>query len=220
MAKEGAELVRFELELEEGMSWLPAHVLHDACGFHDYCFSKDKLAQRAPLNKHNNNHHHHLKLIGEPLHRPHVGSSPRRSKPTLRPRYTNNRASGGPGMQAIFLDSGQKSSGGTGVFLPRRAGSDFQPKQKPACSPVLLPSRVVHALNLNVHALGLQISCQRDEKTKLKSRPDENPWENNKKEKTNGNSTNKDEPKSADANSQTEQNHSSPEIFLPKEWIY
>ena len=27
-----------------------------------------------------------------------------------------------------------------------------------ACSPVLLPSRVVQALNLNVHTLGLQIS--------------------------------------------------------------
>lgn len=27
-----------------------------------------------------------------------------------------------------------------------------------ACSPVLLPGRVVQALNLNVHALGLQVS--------------------------------------------------------------
>ena len=27
-----------------------------------------------------------------------------------------------------------------------------------ACAPVLLPARVVQALNLNVHALGVQIS--------------------------------------------------------------
>lgn len=93
-------------------------------------------------------------------------------------------------MQAIFLESGEKSCG-TGVFLPQRGGTNCQPSRKPgtslihtslnnlqeicippeffaegklvenvfsACSPVLLPSRVVQALNLNVHAIGLQIS--------------------------------------------------------------
>ncbi|XWS76417.1 hypothetical protein CRYUN_Cryun01aG0174400 [Craigia yunnanensis] len=66
-------------------------------------------------------------------------------------------ASGGPGMQAFFIDSGQQSCG-TGVFLPRIAGTNFQSSRRPACSPVLLPSRVVQALKLNVHELGLQIS--------------------------------------------------------------
>ena len=33
-------------------------------------------------------------------------------------------------MQAIFLESGRRS-GGTGVFLPQRAKTNFQPNKKP-----------------------------------------------------------------------------------------
>lgn len=54
-------------------------------------------------------------------------SSPR---PHQRQKIAQNWASGGTGMQAIFLDSGQKSCG-TGVFLPQRAGTNFPPTKKP-----------------------------------------------------------------------------------------
>lgn len=57
----------------------------------------------------------------------------------------------GSGMRAVFLGiPGSRESGGTGVFLPRRIGSGPDFKRKPACSTVLLPSRIVQALNLNV----------------------------------------------------------------------
>ncbi|XWS36290.1 hypothetical protein CRYUN_Cryun20dG0073000 [Craigia yunnanensis] len=91
------------------------------------------------------------------FHKQHSKDSSRRHQ---KPRYSGNWASGGPGMQAFSLDSGQKSCG-TGVFLPRRGGTNFQSSRSPACSPVLLPSRVVQALNFNVHELGLQISPRR-----------------------------------------------------------
>lgn len=65
----------------------------------------------------------------------------------------------GLGMQAIFLESNGsgRESGGTGVFLPRRNGNgnsfDSKKKKKPGCSTVLLPYRVVQALNLNIEYL-------------------------------------------------------------------
>lgn len=51
-------------------------------------------------------------------------------RPYCRTKYPINWASGGPGMQAVFLDSGKKSCG-TGVFLPRRAGTILQSNKKP-----------------------------------------------------------------------------------------
>lgn len=66
----------------------------------------------------------------------------------LNPAHVN----GGSGMRAVFLGSngtGRESSGGTGVFLPRTVGSN-ESKRKSACSTVLLPSRIVQVLNLNV----------------------------------------------------------------------
>ncbi|CAK9199483.1 unnamed protein product [Sphagnum troendelagicum] len=69
----------------------------------------------------------------------------------------------GSGMRAVFLGSGGGSgreSSGTGVFIPRCAGNGPELNRKPACSTtVLLPSRIVQALNLNVeniapHCLG------------------------------------------------------------------
>ncbi|KAH7434665.1 hypothetical protein KP509_06G029400 [Ceratopteris richardii] len=57
----------------------------------------------------------------------------------------------GSGMRAVFLGMpGARESGGTGVFLPRRIGSSPDSKRRPACSTVLLPSRIVEALKLNV----------------------------------------------------------------------
>ncbi|KAK8955594.1 hypothetical protein KSP40_PGU017783 [Platanthera guangdongensis] len=58
----------------------------------------------------------------------------------------------GSGMRALFLNSSgtRRESAGTGVFLPRRVGTHNDTRKKPACSSVLLPAKVVHALNLNL----------------------------------------------------------------------
>lgn len=58
----------------------------------------------------------------------------------------------GSGMRALFLNSSgtRRESAGTGVFLPRRVGAHNDTRKKPACSSVLLPAKVVHALNLNL----------------------------------------------------------------------
>ncbi|KAK1298577.1 hypothetical protein QJS10_CPB14g00753 [Acorus calamus] len=58
----------------------------------------------------------------------------------------------GSGMRAVFLagSGAKRESPGTGVFLPRRAGTPAESRKKPACSTVLLPARVVQALNLNL----------------------------------------------------------------------
>ncbi|KVI03957.1 hypothetical protein Ccrd_017759 [Cynara cardunculus var. scolymus] len=130
------------------------------------------------------------------------------SKPDKKPKHIANWATGGPGMQAVFLDSGQRSCG-TGVFLPRTAGTDYVEKpRKPAFAPVLLPSRVVQALNLNVHGLGLQIK-PRDHNNNIKG-IECHRVRNNKKTK--------------DSSNQicviSQNRSSSPEIFLPKEWTY
>ncbi|KAF8397408.1 hypothetical protein HHK36_016324 [Tetracentron sinense] len=65
---------------------------------------------------------------------------------------------GGSGMRAVFLggSGSKKQSCGTGVFLPRRVGNPSEPRKKPACSTVLVPARVVQALNLNFDESGAQ----------------------------------------------------------------
>ncbi|KAJ8443196.1 hypothetical protein Cgig2_005747 [Carnegiea gigantea] len=70
------------------------------------------------------------------------------------------------GMRAVFLGgsglgtgsgSGLKKSAGTGVFLPRRPGTQHQPaeprRKAAGGSPVLLPARVVQALNLDLQEM-------------------------------------------------------------------
>ncbi|KAJ3680764.1 hypothetical protein LUZ60_015253 [Juncus effusus] len=63
------------------------------------------------------------------------------------------------GMRAVFLAGTKKESAGTGVFLPKRPGSPTHPRKKSACSTVLLPARVVQALNLNLDELGAPARC-------------------------------------------------------------
>ncbi|XP_006654494.1 splicing factor 1 [Oryza brachyantha] len=62
------------------------------------------------------------------------------------------------GMRAVFLapPGAKRERNGTGVFLPRPAGSPAEPKKKTGCSTVLVPARVVQALNLNLDDLGAQ----------------------------------------------------------------
>ncbi|XP_018674923.2 uncharacterized protein LOC135624208 isoform X4 [Musa acuminata AAA Group] len=62
----------------------------------------------------------------------------------------------GSGMRAVFLSSpsARRESAGTGVFLPRVGGDKSEPPKKPAYSTVLVPERVVQALNLNLEEMG------------------------------------------------------------------
>eukprot|EP01018_Ginkgo_biloba_P034395 Gb_34578 [translate_table: standard] len=77
------------------------------------------------------------------------------------PPWTPMPQTGGSGMRAVFLGSNSgRESGGTGVFLPRRMGSNSDLRRKPACSTVLLPSRIVQALNLNVEDISSQPNTQ------------------------------------------------------------
>ncbi|KAL8208533.1 hypothetical protein R6Q57_007945 [Mikania cordata] len=71
----------------------------------------------------------------------------------------------GSGMRAVFLGnpSTKRESTGTGVFLPRQPGAPTEPLKKRGCSTVLLPDRVVQALDLKLEAMGgeskLQYRC-------------------------------------------------------------
>lgn len=76
-------------------------------------------------------------------------SSPRPQQ--QRPKIGQNWASGGPGMQAIFLDSSQKPCG-TGVFLPQQAGANF-PQGKKTTGTTLLLHPIYHLHH------GLQLIC-------------------------------------------------------------
>ncbi|KAJ9185285.1 hypothetical protein P3X46_004938 [Hevea brasiliensis] len=69
---------------------------------------------------------------------------------------------GGSGMRAVFLGNpgGKRECAGTGVFLPRRASTTAETRKKSACSTVLLPARVVQALNLNLDDMGAQPQLQ------------------------------------------------------------
>ncbi|KAJ6709051.1 hypothetical protein OIU74_010204 [Salix koriyanagi] len=127
--------------------------------------------------------------------------------PGCRAKHATTWASGGPGMQAVFLDSGKKSSG-TGVFLPQGAGTDMQSTKKPACARVLLPARVIQALNLNVHEIGLHISRRQDAKNKSKGRDCKFLKNKNSKDAT------------AQCSAVSNNENSSPETFLPEEWTY
>nr|GMD82497.1 Phosphoglycerate mutase [Ipomoea batatas] len=169
---------------EEGMSWLPSHVVEEACHHHHY---QQKILQAQ---------------FGYPRSRQHRPMPyPNYSRCSERTRHPLNWAAaavaGGQGMQAIFLDSGRSCSG-TGVFLPRQTGANGHYASTKHVRPppsVLLPDRVVQALNLNVHELGMENKLCRDNVKNIKGNKDCN----NRK-------------KTSDCHS--------PDIFLPKEWTY
>ncbi|KAI6698360.1 hypothetical protein NL676_018479 [Syzygium grande] len=67
----------------------------------------------------------------------------------------------GSGRRAVFLGSAglKRESAGTGVFLPRRAVPEPEPRKKTG-STVLIPAKVVQALNLNLDDTGSQHQLQ------------------------------------------------------------
>ncbi|KAG9457945.1 hypothetical protein H6P81_002453 [Aristolochia fimbriata] len=177
------------LGLEEARLWLPAHVL-DEPSDPDWQQRRRPPPEKAPPQ----NYDHSFTKPGWKLRH--------------KPKFPANRARGGPGMQAVFLDSGQKSCG-TGFFLPRQAG---QINRKTGCSPVLLPCRVVQALNLDVHSLGTPLSPQREVAEK----------NNNEVELASNKNFDDITPENRFQKGDvfSKSYGASPEIFLPKEWSY
>ncbi|KAD3068343.1 hypothetical protein E3N88_36223 [Mikania micrantha] len=87
------------------------------------------------------------------------------------------------GMRAVFLGNPttKRGSTGTGVFLPRQTGAPVEQVKKRGCSTVLLPDRVVHALNLNLETVEaeskLQSRCNGGCRDDVPSKHDDGPAE-------------------------------------------
>lgn len=79
----------------------------------------------------------------------------------------------GSGMRTVVLGNPgpKRECAGTGVFIPRRAGTQAETRKKSGCSTVLLPDRVVQALNLNLQAQ-VQPRCNNDGVLKYRSNND------------------------------------------------
>ncbi|XP_050366269.1 uncharacterized protein LOC126784803 [Argentina anserina] len=190
------------------MSRLPKQVVHE--GFDSKAF----LGLTEQQLHHDNRLHYHDQLNPK-FYSPKSPYSPHYMS---RPNGVNNWVSGGHGMQAVFLDSSsRKSSGGTGVFLPQTADTNFHSKKKPACAPVLLPDRVIQALNLNVHALGLHISPKDSHRKRFRSSHKDDTQDcMPPRDKTSGSKIMDEQCYIISDN----HNDSSPELCLPKEWTY
>ncbi|KAB1200267.1 hypothetical protein CJ030_MR0G007693 [Morella rubra] len=124
----------------------------------------------------------------------------------------NQQQNSGSGMRAVFLGTpgGKRESTGTGVFLPRHVDGPSDARRKPACSTVLVPARVVQALNLNLEdMMGAQPQVQprfsatltADGDAALRLRSSNNAFTQQKRS----------------VRQQPEMNH---EIRLPQEWTY
>ncbi|GKC20467.1 hypothetical protein Tco_1022617 [Tanacetum coccineum] len=81
-----------------------------------------------------------------------TGPMPLSAWPTLQQSQQQLQPPRGSGMRAVFLGNPnlKRECSGTGVFLPRQVGAPTEPRKKQGCSTVLLPERVVQALNLNL----------------------------------------------------------------------
>ncbi|KAG6596379.1 uncharacterized protein LOC111447045 [Cucurbita moschata] len=69
----------------------------------------------------------------------------------------------GAGTRALFVGTsggGKRECAGTGVFLPRHTATHSQPRRKPDCPTVLVPARVMQALNLNLEDICSQPHLQ------------------------------------------------------------
>ncbi|XP_071737611.1 uncharacterized protein [Rutidosis leptorrhynchoides] len=83
-----------------------------------------------------------------------AAAAPLSAWPTLQ-QSKQHQPPRGSGMRAVFLgnpNNPKRESVGTGVFLPRQIGAPIETRKKRGCSTVLLPDKVVHALNLNLEA--------------------------------------------------------------------
>ncbi|OMO97344.1 hypothetical protein COLO4_14683 [Corchorus olitorius] len=110
--------------------------------------------------QHQNNHHvvqNRGRNGNSNSNRPSLGLSPS-AWPPLQQQQQQTQSQNGSGMRAVFLGNpaGKRECAGTGVFLPRRVGAPTETRKKTGCSTVLLPARVVQALNLNLDEINAQ----------------------------------------------------------------
>ncbi|KAL3531755.1 hypothetical protein ACH5RR_005276 [Cinchona calisaya] len=80
-----------------------------------------------------------------------------------RPQQQQPKQPPGLGTRAVFLGNPgtkRRECAGTGVFLPRRFGTPAETHKKSAYSTVLLPDRVVQALNLNLKLEAVDATAQ------------------------------------------------------------
>ncbi|KAJ6303611.1 hypothetical protein OIU77_017480 [Salix suchowensis] len=84
------------------------------------------------------------------------------TQPQPQPQLQQQNSHGVSGMRAVFLGNpgGKRECAGTGVFLPRQIGTRTESRKKQGCSTVLLPAKVVQALNLNLEGMGAQAQFQ------------------------------------------------------------
>ncbi|XP_021289286.1 uncharacterized protein LOC110420335 [Herrania umbratica] len=123
---------------------------------------KQQNASVWGVQKQQHQHHHHVvqnRGRNSNSNRP-LGLSPSAWPPLQQPQQQQQQPQpqNGSGMRAVFLGNptAKRECAGTGVFLPRRIGTPGETRKKPACSTVLLPARVVQALNLNLDEIGAQ----------------------------------------------------------------
>lgn len=83
-------------------------------------------------------------------------------QPQPQQQLQQQNSHGVSGMRAVFLGNpgGKRECAGTGVFLPRQIGTRTESRKKQGCSTVLLPAKVVQALNLNLEGMGAQAQFQ------------------------------------------------------------
>ncbi|XP_009627927.1 uncharacterized protein [Nicotiana tomentosiformis] len=83
--------------------------------------------------------------------------------PTLQQsHHQQQQTQPGSSMRAVFIgNTGPKREcAGTGVFIPKRPGLQTETRKKTSCSTVLMPERVVQALNLNLDEMDSRLLPQ------------------------------------------------------------
>ncbi|XP_027185533.1 uncharacterized protein DDB_G0283357 [Coffea eugenioides] len=129
----------------------------------------------------------------------------------------------GSGMRAIFLGGSERNgSSGTGVFLPSATYSTPEPKRKSGCSTVLIPARVLQALQQHFNTVGALSPSNA-----ASSATANLPWQNEVLARINGLLSQRKEhaefqarPAAAEAEAEAETNHLQEDVQLPQEWTY
>ncbi|KAL8261606.1 hypothetical protein R6Q59_025655 [Mikania micrantha] len=120
---------------------------------------KQQMLKQQMLQHHHHHHHHQYQQF---VHQKMVRNDGGKMKPVAPPasiwpplqQSQQQLLQSGSGMRAVFFGNPntKRESTGTGVFLPRQIGAPTETRKKRGCSTVLLPDRVMHALNLNLEA--------------------------------------------------------------------
>ncbi|KAL6967603.1 hypothetical protein U1Q18_033413 [Sarracenia purpurea var. burkii] len=122
-----------------------------------------------------------------------------------RKQHVGSGPGSGSGMRAVFLGGPGSRSGscGTGVFLPRGTDKPAEVHKKSGCSTILIPARVIHALQY--HFEDMNTRSQSNTRVASKNRPPPPPEE---------------DIAAAEIQSRSEPAGNHREMDLPQEWTY